>query len=1212
MPVVLNRGQLNPNDHFDPDPFPQTLPVALVNSAGQALNTLSVTVNDAASATTTGVTISNLSVDSAGQVTASLAATCAASSATFTLRVIDSLGQSKTTPLAVALSPIFGSPRNPLPATLPNGKAGVPYSVEIRPASLLLRCNASDTIQLTGGKLPFGLSLEEGGLSCEGIVCKTFGPGVRGVPTSGGSSTFTITWSFSNGDTFSRDYTINIASEPLEMPAGMLSWWNAEHGVQDIAERNHGQASNGFGPKDFEIGHVGLAFRFNGSSGAARLPNNLSLFPTRGSSHTPFTFETWFKTASGGVIIGQQNSDPWGTTPTLYTPGLYVGMDGKLRAMMFYYAPGATSLITSATAVNDNRFHHVAVVYDGNEQVVYLDGDEMGRASHQLWGNSDSYRYQFGTGYTSSWPSAPNGWYGFKGLIDEPTFFDRALDAQEVRAIFGAGQAGKIMTTLKVINPLCAAPSGSINIKGAVQINVKGGYGPFSYSRTDPYFNITLPYGPDNFFSGLWSGYDHTFYIRDGRGYTIEKSVRMLDPAIISLSPSSIDATVIVGQPFTQSFQASGGTGKKTLTLSGALPSGLTLTNDPANSAGTISGSTAQSGSFVFTITATDQNGCARSQSYTLVINATPTITAAAVTRTAGGGGSAQIGAVEDFNDASNNLVVTVNGSISSVTVTAPTNFTGGVTVNPATRVVSISNAGPVGSFTISVTATDNCGATATKTFQMTVDAPVVVGWGYNLSGQVNIPADLRDVTTIAAGEEHNLALKSDGTVVAWGRNLPTLLNIPAGLSGVKAISAGGYHSLALKSDRTIVAWGNDAFGEGNIPAGLSGVTAIAAGNYYSLVLRTNPIMVTNTNDSGPGSLRQAIADAAPGGAIDFDLRDCPCTITLTSGELSIIKPLTINGPGANLLSINGNNSSRVFNVVQSGAVALSGLTATNGNGSGGVGGGIRGYGGTLIINDCAIVGNSALSGPNNGAGGGIHVNAGVLWMAGSVISGNRAGFIGGVSIENATANLINCTISGNSVIASGSGIVARGSSEVTLTNSTVTANSSPGGDGAVRADSQWGATVTIKLKNTLVANNGSRNFTIIKWPSGNSATIISLGNNLDGDGSSGFTNGVNGDLVGTASNPLDALLGPLADNGGPTRTHALLPGSPAIDAGGNALVRDANGNHLWFDQRGQGFLRLIGGAVDVGAFEAQPSPPPGVPVTGADNPGATTTGSSP
>jgi hypothetical protein len=100
------------------------------------------------------------------------------------------------------------------------------------------------------------------------------------------------------------------------------------------------------------------------------------------------------------------------------------------------------------------------------------------------------------------------------------------------------------------------------------------------------------------------------------------------------------------------------------------------------------------------------------------------------------------------------------------------------------------------------------------------------------------------------------------------------------------------------------------------------------------------------------------------------------------------------------------------------------------------------------------------------------------------------------------------------------------------------------------------------------------------------------LGHNLigNGSGSSGFDPT---DLVGTASNPIDPLLGPLADNGGPTLTMALLPGSPAIDAGDNT---DAP---MW-DQRGPGFRRIVNGTIDIGAYEVQAhahNPPTGQPL---------------
>ena len=94
-----------------------------------------------------------------------------------------------------------------------------------------------------------------------------------------------------------------------------------------------------------------------------------------------------------------------------------------------------------------------------------------------------------------------------------------------------------------------------------------------------------------------------------------------------------------------------------------------------------------------------------------------------------------------------------------------------------------------------------------------------------------DIAGQLTNVVAIAAGDDHSLALKADGTVVGWGDNFYGEITIPAGLTNVVAIAAGGYHSLALKADGTVVGWGDNNYGEINIPAGLTNVVAIAAGD---------------------------------------------------------------------------------------------------------------------------------------------------------------------------------------------------------------------------------------------------------------------------------------------------------------------------------------------------------------------------------------------
>ena len=118
-----------------------------------------------------------------------------------------------------------------------------------------------------------------------------------------------------------------------------------------------------------------------------------------------------------------------------------------------------------------------------------------------------------------------------------------------------------------------------------------------------------------------------------------------------------------------------------------------------------------------------------------------------------------------------------------------------------------------------------------------------VVAWGENqiantVTGQTNVPPGLSNVVAVAAGSRHNLALKADGTVFGWGQNDSGQLTIPPGLTNVVAVAAGGGHSLALRRNGTVAAWGYNDFGQARVPFGLSNVVAIAAGGSYSVALR--------------------------------------------------------------------------------------------------------------------------------------------------------------------------------------------------------------------------------------------------------------------------------------------------------------------------------------------------------------------------------------
>jgi hypothetical protein len=108
--------------------------------------------------------------------------------------------------------------------------------------------------------------------------------------------------------------------------------------------------------------------------------------------------------------------------------------------------------------VNDGAFHHVAVTYDGTTESVYLDGALLASVPFKQAGYAAKYQYQIGAGYTLNWPAAAAGYFYFQGLIDEVEFFNRALSAAEIQAIFNAGSAGKC----KNVNPgqCTPAPSG--------------------------------------------------------------------------------------------------------------------------------------------------------------------------------------------------------------------------------------------------------------------------------------------------------------------------------------------------------------------------------------------------------------------------------------------------------------------------------------------------------------------------------------------------------------------------------------------------------------------------------------------------------------------------------------------------------------------------------------------------------------------------------
>jgi hypothetical protein len=181
----------------------------------------------------------------------------------------------------------------------------------------------------------------------------------------------------------------------------------------------------------------------------------------------------------------------------------------------------------------------------------------------------------------------------------------------------------------------------------------------------------------------------------------------------------------------------------------------------------------------------------------------------------------------------------------------------------------------------LSVRVNYQCRLAASNAAGLAYGAPVLfttgrkaVAWGRNNFSQINVPTSLSNVVSVAAGVNHSLALKSDGSVVAWGFGVNGETNVPAGLANVVAVDGGANHSLALKADGTVAAWGSS--GQTNIPAGLSNVIAVAAGYYHSLALRSDGTLAAwgaNTFDQFPSGqtnipprLSNVVSVAAGGG----------------------------------------------------------------------------------------------------------------------------------------------------------------------------------------------------------------------------------------------------------------------------------------------------------------------------------------------------------
>ncbi len=371
------------------------------------------------------------------------------------------------------------------------------------------------------------------------------------------------------------------------------------------------------------------------------------------------------------------------------------------------------------------------------------------------------------------------------------------------------------------------------------------------------------------------------------------------------------------------------------------------------------------------------------------------------------------------------------------------------------------------------------------------------------------------------------------------------------------------------------------------MPSGATlGAPATATVTIQDAIMVTTALDEFNTPSGAQVSLREALRDAAAAsGASAISFAPALAVKTITFGSEIIVTDtggVTVDATSIGSLTLSGNNATRLLRVSSGGILNLRRLMLTQANGNGAAN---DGYGGAVLMNvgtvvtvtDCMFTANSATY-------GGAIMNydtsvstGGALTLRRCTFFGNTASLRGGAVYSYTPTNggairthLDHCTLSGNTATGDYGGGLMNYNGTTTMVHCTVSSNTAPAGNGSGIASSGDAATETI-VEKSIVAGNTNSDVDYVLVSFNNSFT--SAGGNVIGTGNALGDFGLSGDV--TNSTP---LLAALANNGGPTMTHALLPGSPALDR--------AAGSISTADQRGVSIF----GVADSGAFEVEAS----------------------
>jgi CSLREA domain-containing protein len=357
----------------------------------------------------------------------------------------------------------------------------------------------------------------------------------------------------------------------------------------------------------------------------------------------------------------------------------------------------------------------------------------------------------------------------------------------------------------------------------------------------------------------------------------------------------------------------------------------------------------------------------------------------------------------------------------------------------------------------------------------------------------------------------------------------------------------------------------------------------------------------TRTTDSADGacdadcSLREAVmaANARPGEDVIL-LRAGTYRLTIAgnenggaAGDLNLQDDLVLIGDGASRTVIDGGAVDRIFQVPGGITAEIRNVTLRNGR-SLGAGGAIRNEG-TLTIARSVITGNASVTGAAGAGFGGAILTDGMtsaLTVTDSAVTGNTAQGGGGGFAISGQATLNNVTISGNRSLADfGGGLYVFSDSRAFLHNATVVGNSAALQGGGILAENTAFIGFAPRVTNSIIAGNTAPARPDCSGSLDSAYDLIGTGTGCNGPSTA------KGDLVGTAAAPIDPRIGALAENGGPTPTHSLLAGSPALNTGSPAggAASDACEDT---DQRGA--ARPAGNRCDIGAFEVTTACVPG------------------